>query len=191
MFQLNRRVKEGLRLLLIAVTIGVLTRTFLIAPMIVDGESMEPTLQDKDRLIINKASYWWQEPERFDVVVFHATNEKDYIKRVIGVPGDTLYYDEDLLYINEKKIQEPYLKPLKNDLTEGLLTDNFRLEDVTGVKTIPENHVFVLGDNRRHSFDSRSIGLVEMEDIVGEAVWTFWPFSFFNEHGDMERNVDR
>ncbi|MFB4162642.1 signal peptidase I [Alteribacillus sp. JSM 102045] len=172
--------KEWIRLLFFTVTVAIIARTFLIAPIIVDGESMVPTLADNDRMIINKSSYWFSDPERFDVVVFHASEEKDYIKRVIGVPGDTLYYDNDSLYVNDQKIAEPHLQTLKEANNGEPITADFSLRDAAGVKTIPEGHVFVLGDNRKHSFDSRSIGLVSMEDIVGEAELTFWPFSHLN-----------
>ncbi|SDH92730.1 signal peptidase I [Alteribacillus bidgolensis] len=180
MYQMSDSWKEWIRLLFFAVTIAIVARTFLIAPIIVDGESMAPTLADDDRMIINKTSYWFSDPERFDVIVFHASEEKDYIKRVIGVPGDTLYYDNDSLYINDKKIPEPYLQSLKETNDDKPVTFDFTLVDATGMSTIPEGHVFVLGDNRRHSFDSRSIGLVETEDIVGEAEITFWPVSHLN-----------
>lgn len=169
--------REWMYLLMFAVTVAVITRTYLIAPIIVDGESMAPTLQDQDRMIVNKSSYWFSEPERFDIVVFHATEDKDYIKRVIGVPGDRLFYYEDQLYINGVKVNEPFLEPLRKEMNGTTITPDFTLKQTSGYDVIPEGHVFVLGDNRRHSLDSRMFGLIKTEDIVGRATFIFWPVS--------------
>lgn len=172
--------QEAAYLLIFAVTIAAISRAFLIAPIIVEGESMEPTLADQDRMLINKASYWFSEPERFDIVVFHASEGKDYIKRVIGLPGDTLYYNNGILYVNGVKVPESYLEALKEQKEGEPITPDFTLSSTIGGDTIPKGHFFVLGDNRRHSLDSRMIGLVSAEDIVGEASLTFWPISHFN-----------
>ncbi|MGH1333280.1 MAG: signal peptidase I, partial [Exiguobacterium indicum] len=96
--------------LVVALVIAFIIRTFLFVPVIVDGESMMPTLHNADRMIVNKIPYYFNEPERGDIVVFHATETRDYIKRVIAVPGDTMYYKDDTLYVNDKKVAEPYLK---------------------------------------------------------------------------------
>ncbi|SFE39458.1 signal peptidase I [Alteribacillus iranensis] len=172
--------REAAYLLMFAVTVAVIARVFLIAPIIVEGESMEPTLSNQDRMIVNKSSYWMSDPERFDIIVFHASEERDYIKRVIGLPGDTLYYSNGVLHINGKRVAEPYLEPLAERDEGQPITPDFTLPGTIGSKTIPEGYVFVLGDNRRHSLDSRIIGLVAEEDIVGEASLTFWPLSHFN-----------
>lgn len=152
---------------------------FLIAPVIVDGESMMPSLEHGDRLFVNKVDYAINEPERFDVVVFHASKEKDYIKRVIGLPGDHIAYEGDQLLVNEEPINEPHLDvPKELFHNENMLfTDDFTLQDITGESVIPDGYVFVLGDNRKNSMDSRVIGLIPMDEIVGTSHFVFWPFT--------------
>lgn len=169
---------EWMKALFIAVLLAVVIRYFLFTPIIVDGLSMVPTLHDHNRMIINKLSYNIGKPERFDIVVFKATEDKDYIKRVIGLPGDHIEYKEDVLYINGEPVPEPYLEAYKKE-TEGLLTYNFTLEEVTGLDKVPEGELFVLGDNRRFSKDSRIIGTVPMEKVIGEANIVYWPIKDF------------
>jgi signal peptidase I len=168
---------EWTKALLIAVGLAFVIRYFLFTPIIVDGLSMMPTLQNGDRMLVNKIGYKLGEPERFDIVVFHAPENKDYIKRVIGLPGDRIEYKNDTLYINGKAYEEPYLKEYKEQLQGGLLTEDFTLKDIIGQETVPEGHVFVMGDNRRFSKDSRHIGPVRIEEIIGEASIVYWPIS--------------
>ena len=105
-------------------------------------------------------------------------HRKDYIKRVIGLPGDTVEYKDDQLYINGKPYDEPYLDQYKSELTEGTLTQDFTLQDVDPtLEVIPEGYVFVMGDNRRYSKDSRHIGIVSEEKIIGNTSIVFWPIS--------------
>jgi len=168
---------EWLKAVLIALLLAILIRYFLFAPIVVEGQSMMPTLHHTDRMIVNKIGYTIGEPKRFDIIVFHATEEQDYIKRVIGLPGDTIEYRDDLLYINGELVEEPYLEDLKNQLVPGeLLTYNFSLEQVTNEQVVPKDHIFVLGDNRRHSLDSRDIGFIPIEEIIGKANVVYWPF---------------
>jgi len=96
---------EWTKALLIAIGLAAVIRYFLFAPIVVDGHSMMPTLHNGDRMIVNKLG----KPERFDIIVFHAPEQKDYIKRVIGLPGDTVEYKNDVLYINGVAYEEPYL----------------------------------------------------------------------------------
>lgn len=168
---------EWTKALLIAFAIAAVIRYFLFTPIAVDGESMMPTLEDGDRMIVNKIGYKIGEPERFDIVVFHAPEQKNYIKRVIGLPGDTLEYKDDQLYINGEAIDEPYLDAYKAQITEGTLTEDFTLSDIGVEGEIPEGYVFVMGDNRRYSKDSRHIGLVDQKEIIGNTSLIFWPFS--------------
>lgn len=168
---------EWTKALLIAFAIAAVIRYFLFTPIAVDGESMMPTLEDGDRMIVNKIGYKIGEPERFDIVVFHAPEQKNYIKRVIGLPGETLEYKDDQLYINGKAIDEPYLDAYKAQITEGTLTEDFTLSDIGVEGEIPEGYVFVMGDNRRYSKDSRHIGLVDQKEIIGNTSLIFWPFS--------------
>ncbi|QXE03079.1 signal peptidase I [Terribacillus sp. DMT04] len=170
---------DWLKALVIAVIIAVVVRMFLFAPIVVDGPSMQPTLHDNDFMIVNKLSYHLHDPERKDIVVFHATEEKDYIKRVIGIPGDHVEMIDDTLYINGEVVEEPYLESEKEALADGgNLTNDFKLEDLPGnYEEIPEGYVLVLGDNRRNSTDSRYIGLIPEDQIVGKVQLTFWPLN--------------
>ncbi|MGJ9381390.1 signal peptidase I [Salipaludibacillus sp. CF4.18] len=167
---------EWIKAVAVALTLAIVIRYFFFAPIVVDGESMMPTLENNDRMIVNKIGYNISEPDRFDIVVFHAPQNKDYIKRVIGLPGDTIEYENDVLYINGEEVEEPYLDVYKEVAPSKPLTGDFQLEEVTGEETIPEGHIFVLGDNRQHSKDSRHIGVVNSEDVVGKANFVFWPF---------------
>lgn len=171
---------EWVKALIIAFLLAALIRFVLFTPIVVDGESMMPTLESGERMIVNKLNYKVGDIQRFDIVVFHAPEKKDYIKRVIGVPGDTLEYKNDQLYINDKKVNETYLQDYKNQIVDGgTLTEDFSLLDYTGKKIIPKGYYFVMGDNRRNSKDSRHIGLVSKEKIVGKASVVFWPIENF------------
>lgn len=171
---------EWMKALFIALIIAAGIRYFIFAPIIVDGQSMMPTLHDEDMLIVSKMSYTIGDPERFDIIVFHAPEGKDYIKRIIGLPGDKIEYKDDQLYVNGKKVDEPFLDEYKQALTKGDLTYDFDLMSEIGQATVPEGELFVMGDNRRHSKDSRMIGAVPMEKVIGEANIIFWPLSDFH-----------
>ncbi|MGB8001595.1 MAG: signal peptidase I [Anaerobacillus sp.] len=171
---------EWIKAFSIAVVLAIVIREFLITNYVVHGESMMPTIQDGNRLIINKIGYNVSEPDRFDLVVFHANEEEDYIKRVIGLPGDTIEYKNDVLYINGEEMEEPYLERYKKDIFNGNLTENFHLEDKTGKTKVPEGFLFLMGDNRRHSYDSRHIGFVPMDQVVGKVNLRYWPLDKFD-----------
>lgn len=163
---------EWVKSLLGALVIAFIIRAFFFTPIIVDGESMNPTLQDKDRMVVTKVG----EPKRFDIVVFQAPDGTDYIKRVIGLPGDRIEYKNDILYINGKAYNEPYLEKYKKRLNGGILTGSFTLKETTvGSDTVPKNSLFVMGDNRRHSKDSREIGAISMEKVVGTTNVVYYP----------------
>ena len=148
---------------------------FLGRPFTVSGASMYPTLHNGDRMILSKIG----EINRFDVVVLKAPDENvEYIKRVIGMPGDTLEMKQGVLYINGKKIEQPFIN------TEALqkqtvFIDDFTLQTLTGETKIPEGKYFVMGDNRGVSKDSRMIGLIDRKAIEGKAVFTIWPMNQF------------
>lgn len=168
----------------------LLIQRYLIAPVDVEGNSMEPTLSDSDRLILTKIG----DIERFDVVVFPAPDdpEKQYIKRVIGLPGDEISYRENTLFINGQEVNEPYIE-LPDEETDAnqLLAGNFSLETLYGHEEVPEGEYFLLGDNRINSRDSRTFGFVEGEDIVGKTSLRIWPWSergFIN--GDLEESTN-
>ena len=162
---------EWMKALLIAVGLAAIIRYFLFAPIVVDGLSMMPTLHNGDRMIVSKLG----EPERFDIVVFHAPEEKDYIKRVIGLPGDKVEYKNDTLYINGKAINEEYLQEYKDQFSDGPLTEDFALKDIIDEETVPEGEIFVMGDNRRFSKDSRHIGTVSLDEVIGDTKVIYWP----------------
>jgi len=173
----KNEVWEWSKALIIAVLLAFVIRYFLFAPIVVDGESMMPTLNDQDRMIVNKLNYKISDPKRFDIIVFHAPEGKDYIKRIIGLPGDTLEYKDDVLYINGKAYDEPYLDEYKKQVVDGPLTESFTLEEKTGKKTVPEGELFVMGDNRRDSKDSRHIGTVSFDKVLGNTSVIYWPIS--------------
>lgn len=163
---------EWTKALLIAIALTAIIRYFLFTPIVVDGYSMMPTLQNGDKMIVNKLG----KPERFDIIVFHAPEHKDYIKRVIGLPGDTIEYRNDTLYINGEPYEEPYLDEYKSQIVDGLLTEDFTLEDTpVGQATVPEGELFVMGDNRRSSKDSRHIGTISIDEVIGDTKIVFWP----------------
>jgi signal peptidase I len=176
MANMKNGIREWIKALVIAVILAVIIRQFLIAPIVVDGFSMMPTLKDTDRMIVNKFSYVIGEPKRFDIIVFQAPDGNDYIKRVIGLPGDKIEYREDTLYVNGKPYAEPYLKEYKAQLIdEGPLTEPFTLKDIIDQETVPKDHLFVMGDNRRFSKDSRHIGVIPYDKILGKTNIIYWP----------------
>lgn len=168
---------DWIKALLIAVAVAFVIRTFFFIPIIVDGPSMLPTLHDRDQMIVNKFVYRIKKPERFDIVVFHASDKKDFIKRVIGLPGEHVAVKDNILYIDHEPVEEPFLSELKENMKPyQILTEDFQLENLPGgYAAIPENHVLVLGDNRSNSVDSRSIGLISMDQIVGKTSFIYWP----------------
>ncbi|MEI4828527.1 signal peptidase I [Bacillus sp. FJAT-53711] len=159
----------------LALIIAFVCRTFLFTPSLVQGESMMPTLKDNERMVVNKIGYSLQGLDRFTIIVFHGNEGHDLVKRVIGLPGDTIEYKNDVLYVNGKAVAEPYLDEYKKQLSGGQLTPDFTLEEITGKKTVPEGYVFVLGDNRQVSKDSRAFGFVSEKQIVGKGSMVFWP----------------
>ncbi|GAA3329933.1 hypothetical protein GCM10020331_080420 [Ectobacillus funiculus] len=118
----------------VALFLAVCVRIFFFSTYVVEGKSMMPTLQDGNMIVINKLGYDVGSLHRFDVVVFHANEKEDYVKRIIGLPGDTIEYIRDRLYINGKLMKEPYLDRFKAEMIGRRLTDDFTLEEVTGKK---------------------------------------------------------
>lgn len=163
--------------LILAIIITFIVRTFLFVPIQVEGPSMQPNYLHGDYVMVNKLNYFFNEPERFDVVVFHATTERDYIKRVIGLPGETVEIINDVLYIDGEAKEETYISDQLATLEKGRnYTYNFSLEDLPGSpEVIPARHVLVLGDNRPNSTDSRHLGLVSYDQLVGHASFIYWP----------------
>ncbi|MFC7321171.1 signal peptidase I [Halobacillus campisalis] len=164
------------KVVLLSLLLAFIFKTFLFASYIVDGESMEPTLYDGNLLMVNKLVYDWQDFNRTDVIVFHANKEDDYVKRIIGLPGDHIAFEDDVLQVDGRAVPEPYLDPLRPE-DGNMFTDDFTLEGVTGEHEVPDGYIFVMGDNRRDSLDSRSFGFVSIDHVVGKVDVRYWPVS--------------
>lgn len=155
----------------IAIAAALFIVTFIGQRVEVDGHSMESTLQDKDNLICDKISYRFSDPERFDIVIIYPddTKSKRWIKRIIGLPGEEVRIDtEGNIYINGEILEEDYGKEVIAD--PGMAIEPIQLG---------EDEYWVMGDNRNHSSDSRVIGPVSRDHILGKAFIRIWPFSKF------------
>ncbi len=160
---MKKIIKELIPYILIIVVV-VLIRTFLVTPVIVVGDSMLPTLEENDVLLLNKINYRFNEIERYDVVVIKI-EESEIIKRVIGLPGETIEYRNNTLYINGHETDTEY----------DFETADFTMNSVCNCDKIPKDKYLVLGDNRKVSSDSRIIGLIDKEDILGKTKISIWP----------------
>lgn len=146
---------------------------FLFRPFEVNGESMFPNFHDKEYVLTNLIVLRFQNPKLGDVVVFKAPPEpdKDYIKRVIGTPGDTVEVKGGQVYRNGKLLDESkYLKPTVKAYSGTFLKEGDTI-------TVPEDEYFVMGDNRLYSSDSREWGFVKRNEIIGESLFVYWPFN--------------
>ncbi len=152
----------------IVIIIALLIKEFIFSPIKVNGRSMYPTLHDGDIMILNEIGYYLGGVNRFDIVVVKINGDR-IIKRVIGLPGETVEYKDNKLYINKEEIEEDF----SHDITH-----NFTLDEI-GETVIPENYYFVVGDNRGDSKDSRIIGLVSSSEIKGKTSLIVFPFSRF------------
>ncbi|PSN18893.1 signal peptidase I [filamentous cyanobacterium CCP5] len=160
---------EGLQTIGLSVILALGIRHFVAEARYIPSGSMEPTLQINDRLVIEKISYYFNPPERGDIIVFwppdnifEGQQSRDaFIKRVIGLPGDTVEVTTGTVFINGSPLDEGYIKAEPNY--------------EWGPETVPEDSYLVLGDNRNSSFDSHSWGYVPRENIIGKAVVRFWP----------------
>ncbi|MBJ6363355.1 signal peptidase I [Paenibacillus sp. GCM10012307] len=175
----KREAMEWIKALAIAALLVLVIRSFLFSPFIVDGPSMKPNFHTGERVIVNKILYDIRGPKRGEVVVFHVPQEnRDFIKRVIGVPGDKVKLEGDDLYINGEKVEEPYLKgAIEQARKENRLynmTENFPNSFVQS-DVVPEGMFLAFGDNRSDSRDSRMIGYISTKELVGRADVIFWP----------------
>ncbi|GBF79304.1 signal peptidase I [Aphanothece sacrum] len=177
---------EGLKTVATAAILAFGIRTFVAEARYIPSSSMEPTLQINDRLIIEKLSYRFQEPQRGDVVVFNPTQALEaqnfhdaFIKRVIGLPGETIEVKAGHVYVNGQRISEKYISEDPNY--------NY------GPVTVSQGEYLVLGDNRNNSYDSHYWGFVPKEKIIGKAFVRFWPFNrlgSLNEQPPYPSNLD-
>lgn len=167
-------------LLYIIVITGIFVgiRTFLFAPVSVEGDSMNPTLLHEDRLILNKVG----DIERFDIVVFPSPEDPStqFIKRVIGLPGDEIEYRDQVLYLNGNEVEETYVD-LSQETAEAaeFYNSDFTLASLEGVEVVPEGQLFVLGDNRVNSKDSRAFGFIDSDSVTGSTSLRIWPLDRF------------
>ncbi|AIQ69449.1 signal peptidase I [Paenibacillus graminis] len=174
----KNEVLEWVKAIAIALVLVILIRWLLFKPFIVDGPSMQPNFHTGERVIVNEILYDIRSPQRGEVIVFHVPSEgRDFIKRVIGVAGDTVKVEGDVVTVNGKPVNESYIQGAIDEAhnNNALYNNkNFPNEEFTD-GTVPEGHVFVMGDNRSDSTDSRMIGYVPLGDIVGRADLIFWP----------------
>jgi signal peptidase I len=159
-----RFFREILETVLPAILIALLINIFVGQATRVEGQSMEPSLHTDQRLVVEKVTYRFHGPERFDVVVLRLPEQSDelLIKRVIGLPGETVEIKGSHVYINGTMLDEPFL-------TEAMRQGR----QIT--VTVPPLHIYVLGDNRNHSNDSRSFGPIPLDNVIGRAWVSYWP----------------
>ena len=163
-------VQFGVVLLVSLVVLFGFIKPFLMEAFYVPTESMVPTLEVGDLLLAEKVTHLFSEPERGDIIIFEASEggeEVDLIKRVVGLPGDKITLVHGSLYVNDERQREPYLNYEQPD------------QSTYGPLWVPEGHVFVMGDNRAYSADSRIFGPVPEKYIVGEAFLRVWPLNQF------------
>ena len=151
--------------IIVAVALAFCIRTFIFEPYKVEGTSMYPTLFHQERLIVNKIIYFLEDPKRNEIVVFRYPKDesRDFIKRVIGVEGDTIEIKDGKVYLNDELLDESYiLEPTRSTFPK---------------RTIPSGHIFVMGDNRNNSEDSRfrGVGFLPLDMVKGKAMMVFWP----------------
>lgn len=150
----TKKITDFLRLLLLSLAVAVFIRYFVFIPVKVEGSSMSPTLEHNTHIVYEPFTTL----ERFDIILFHDSQGEAFIKRIVGLPGERLRYEDDQLYINDEPIDEPFLD-LENEENQ-VDTADFTLESLTGLEVIPEGNYYVLGDNRSRSKDSRMFGFV-------------------------------
>ncbi len=157
-------VIEIVAIVVAAFVLAMLVQAFLIKPFTIHQVSMEPTLDEGDRILLNRVVYHFREPKSGDVVVFHSpvNKDEDLVKRVVAVAGDEVAINDGSLYVNGVAQPEPYL-----------LEQDFQGEYQPIV--VPSGYVFVMGDNRNNSGDSRLFGPIEVDSIIGEAFVIYWP----------------
>lgn len=165
-------ILDFLETIVVALSIFVVIYLFLMQPHEIKGNSMEPNFKDKEYILTDKISYRLHTPVRGDVVIFKApvNPDVDYIKRVIGVAGDRVKVQNGAVFANGEKLKEDYLKDPTFLFPGSFMTDGVEI-------TVPEGKIFVLGDNRAHSSDSRQFGPIVINSVVGRAFLRYWPIN--------------
>jgi len=176
---LRNEIRVWTRDLLIAIGLALVIIVFLYQPVKVEGTSMAPLLSDQERIFINKFVYRFEPIQRGDVVVFWypLDRTKSFIKRVIGLPGETVEIRRGVVYVNEKVVPEPYVPPQYEDLSDF------------GPVRVPKDNYFVMGDHRISSNDSRVFGPVANRFIYGRAVFAYWPVDHFGSLSGTETDT--
>ena len=179
-----KAVREWVTVVGVALIIALLVRGFALQQFYISGPSMESTMFQNNRVLVNKISYRLHDIHRGDVVVFDrvktdgvAVQHDDLIKRVIGLAGDTISISKCVVSVNGKAIDEPYLNDY--DLAQTNLDDRCRIPEMA-VTTVESGHLFVMGDNRPQSFDSRMFGTIDKKLVVGRAFVIIWPIGSFH-----------
>ncbi|MFN5862665.1 MAG: signal peptidase I [Pseudanabaena sp.] len=183
---------DNLPTVTVAILLAVGVRIFVAEPRYIPSSSMEPTLLIDDRLIIDKLSFRWRKAESGVIIVFNPPNvaivpdpTKVYIKRVIGLPGDRISIHDGKVFINDVPLNEPYVATPPNytlpTQDDALCPNCFRPPNVQSGKdypyfTVPNGKYWVMGDNRNNSLDSHAWGFMPEENIVGRAMFRYWPF---------------
>ncbi len=167
-------VFDFLQGIVVFLAVLVMIYLFIMAPQEINGASMEPNFHNGEYILTNKVLYKFRDPQRGDVVIFKSPRNKeiDYIKRVIGLPGDTVRLEKSAFFINGQMLMEPYLAPDTVTFGGSYLQEG---EDII----VPPGTYFVVGDNRPHSSDSREFGPIVKEDFIGVAFLRYWPFNQF------------
>lgn len=161
--KMNKK-KETVSYIIILIVV-LLIKIYVVTPVKVNGDSMYSTLKDKEIMILNEIHYRFKEIKRFDIIVLKHDNSK-LIKRVIGLPGEKIKYEDDKLYINDEEVKEEFFHRYTKDFDLSLFDS----------EVIPDNCYFVMGDNRTDSLDSRSFGFVNKKDILGRTKIVVFPF---------------
>lgn len=162
----------------IIIIIGViLIRTYIVTPVVVRGDSMYSTLEDGEVLFLSKINYRIEDIDRFDIVVVKDIDDDLIIKRIIGLPGDSVEYKDGILYINNEEIKEDYTDYEMEDFNVDSIC---KITNINCNGIIPKDMYLVLGDNRKVSADSRVKGLINKEQILGKTVFRIWPLNKIN-----------
>ena len=178
--KVKKEIREWIISLATAIIAVAIIRAFLFTIIRVDGPSMMETLHDGDRLYVNVLDMKMNGPDRFDVVILHYPERKEnFVKRVIGLPGDVLEVKEGVLYINGEAVEEEFLS------SERTVRFGKSANNIAPI-TVPEGQYFVMGDNRDNSNDSRSVGFIDEDMFVGKVRYIIWPFSRIGEVSGSE-----
>jgi signal peptidase I len=172
----GRTILEYVVLAVVAIAVALLIQAFLVKPYRIPSESMENTLLIGDRVLVDRVSWRFSDPERQQIVVFHPPFAGPVlIKRIIGMPGDTVSLKDGAVYINGNKLNEPYVRKINGKSVPSEPFDNGLPWSLQQPYKVPADNYFVMGDNRIDSGDSREFGPVPRGQLVGKAFARYWP----------------